>query len=68
MHTGRHVWIKSSYSAEASLCVEVAQLSGRIGVRDSKDPHTTHLEFGRDSWAAFLYQAKHELLGQPIDG
>ncbi|WP_242910266.1 DUF397 domain-containing protein [Actinomadura terrae] len=33
-------WRKSSYSGSTgqSDCVEVAQLSGDIGVRDSKDP------------------------------
>ncbi|GAA2609853.1 DUF397 domain-containing protein [Actinomadura fulvescens] len=33
-------WRKASKSnTEGSACVEVADLSGRVGVRDSKDPH-----------------------------
>ncbi|GAA3930207.1 hypothetical protein GCM10023085_09440 [Actinomadura viridis] len=39
------VWRKSSRSTEGTTgdCVELADLSGLIGVRDSKAPNTGHL-------------------------
>lgn len=47
-------WRKSSRSAGAGACVEVAFADGRIGVRDSKDPGGPALAFGPEEWAAFL--------------
>ncbi|MCP2245013.1 DUF397 domain-containing protein [Lentzea aerocolonigenes] len=43
-------WRKSSYSANASDCVEVAT---GIGIRDSKAP-VSHVEVGAAAWSAFL--------------
>jgi Domain of unknown function (DUF397) len=43
-------WRKSSYSPDASDCVEVGH---GIGIRDSKAP-TTHLPVSADTWSAFL--------------
>ena len=43
-------WRKSSYSPEASDCVEVGH---GIGIRDSKAP-VTHLAVNREAWQAFL--------------
>ncbi|MDX8149275.1 DUF397 domain-containing protein [Lentzea sp. BCCO 10_0061] len=43
-------WRKSTYSANASDCVEVAT---GIGIRDSKAP-ATHIEIGAAAWSAFL--------------
>jgi hypothetical protein len=34
--------------------VEVTQLNGGIGVRDSKDPDNLWLWFSLEEWAAFL--------------
>ena len=49
------VWIKSSFSAANSNCVEAARLSdGRISVRDSKDPYGGTLQFTPAEWRAFL--------------
>jgi len=52
---GAPVWRKSSYSTEQDVgtCVEVAQLSGALGVRDSKNPGP-RLEFSREAWTTFI--------------
>ncbi|MFA1546573.1 DUF397 domain-containing protein [Actinomadura chokoriensis] len=55
------VWRKSSYSgtdAKTSDCVEVAQVSGSVGVRDSKAPEDPHLAFGAAHWRAFADRVK----------
>jgi hypothetical protein len=47
-------WFKSSHSSGQSECVEVAWLgSGRVGVRDSKNPNGPALTFGPAEWDAF---------------
>ena len=52
-------WRKSSHSGgEQSECVELTALeSGRIGVRDSKDPDGGVLELSRADLAALLRRA-----------
>jgi len=48
-------WRKSSYSNTGANCVEVATThSGKIAVRDSKDPEGGALRFSRDEWQAFV--------------
>ncbi len=50
-------WCKSSRSncgSEQTDCVEVAELSGRVAMRDSKDPAGPVLAFTRAEWRAFL--------------
>ncbi|MEU9019947.1 DUF397 domain-containing protein [Actinomadura sp. NPDC048394] len=48
-------WRKSTYSgANEGECVEVADLHGRIGIRDSKDPAARHLAITRRDFAALL--------------
>ncbi|NEW30623.1 DUF397 domain-containing protein [Nocardia cyriacigeorgica] len=48
-------WFKSSHSVGDSDCVEVAHLnSGRVGVRDSKNPTGPALVFTPSEWDAFL--------------
>ncbi|MFE5285414.1 DUF397 domain-containing protein [Nocardia sp. NPDC056611] len=50
-------WFKSSRSADASECVEVAFVGKRahtVGVRDSKDPGGPVLVFSGEQWDRFL--------------
>jgi hypothetical protein len=47
-------WHKSSYSGANSSCVEVADFSVAIGIRDSKSPTSGTLTIPRTTWAAFL--------------
>lgn len=51
------VWRKSSHSA-TNGCVEVAFLSGRVAVRDSKDRHGPVLVFLPHEWEAFVAGAR----------
>lgn len=47
-------WKKSTYSQPSGECVEIAFLdSGRIGVRDSKNPTGPALVFAPSEWDAF---------------
>lgn len=51
------VWFKSSKSANASECVEVAfggSQARTVGVRDSKDPGGPVLVFSGEQWDRFL--------------
>ena len=47
-------WRKSSYSANASECVEIAT---GIGIRDSKAT-AVHIEVGAAAWSSFLGTVK----------
>jgi hypothetical protein len=53
-------WRKSSHSGGVNdeACVEVARLSGGIGVRDSKHPDAGHLALTPTEFAGLLAQAK----------
>ncbi|MGC0417524.1 DUF397 domain-containing protein [Embleya sp. AB8] len=48
-------WRKSSYSGQqGGDCIEAAELSNAVGVRDSKDTGRGHLTVAPVSWSAML--------------
>jgi hypothetical protein len=48
-------WRKSSHSGgNEGNCVEVGDLGGRVGVRDSKNPAAAHLVLSRRGFSALL--------------
>lgn len=47
-------WRKSTYSAEAANCVEIATTPSTIRIRDSKNPAGTWLAFSSLAWREFL--------------
>ncbi|GAB4583427.1 DUF397 domain-containing protein [Nocardia sp. IFM 10818] len=50
----RAKWFKSSHSSQGGECVEVAFLeSGKVGIRDSKNPTGPALVFTPGEWSAF---------------
>ncbi|MET8162378.1 DUF397 domain-containing protein [Sphaerisporangium sp. NPDC005289] len=52
-------WQKSSYTgSNGGNCVEVAQLSRLIAIRDSKRPDGPKLFFTAGEWSAFLGDVK----------
>jgi hypothetical protein len=60
----RAAWRKSSHSGNNGGCVEVAGLTGAVGVRDSKDPDGPALVVTPGAWRAFADQVKDVMLGQ----
>ncbi|MFI1840650.1 DUF397 domain-containing protein [Streptomyces microflavus] len=48
-------WFKSSYSrGSGTECVEVADMSATVGVRDSTRPQGPHISVGHAAWAGFV--------------
>jgi len=47
-------WVKSSFSTNNGVCVEVASVPSLILARDSKNADGPVLSFLPSSWAAFL--------------
>ncbi|MGF0174887.1 DUF397 domain-containing protein [Streptomyces sp. Marseille-Q5077] len=50
-------WRKSSYSPDASNCVEIATTPTTIHIRDSKNPTGPHLTLRPTAWGGFLSHA-----------
>jgi hypothetical protein len=52
-------WRKSSYSGDNGDCVEVARFStGRIGIRDSKNPTGPALLISYHDWRQFIMKVR----------
>ncbi|GAB3952524.1 DUF397 domain-containing protein [Streptomyces sparsus] len=48
-------WYKSSYSNDqGGACVEIAALTGEVGIRDSKDRSGPALVVPASAWSAFI--------------
>jgi Domain of unknown function (DUF397) len=59
MNPSNTPWRKASKSGEnGGNCVEVANLTPTIAVRDSKDPAGPKLTFTPAAWSAFTHRAK----------
>jgi hypothetical protein len=55
----RHAqWRKSARSGSGTACVEVANLSETVAVRDSVDPDGPKLAFDRGAWSRFADEVK----------
>lgn len=58
--TQENEWRKSSYSGgQGGNCIEVADLTGTVAVRDSKDQTGPTLTFTPEAWSAFIGFARH---------
>ncbi|MFG3490838.1 DUF397 domain-containing protein [Streptomyces sp. NPDC047972] len=58
MSTSELAWFKSSYSgSEGDSCVEVAQGTQAIHVRDSKDQRSPELALSPTAWDDFVMYA-----------
>jgi Domain of unknown function (DUF397) len=56
----RATWRKSSYSGGNNDCVEIADnLSGAVGIRDSKNPSGPALVLTPRAWRAFVAGVKN---------
>jgi hypothetical protein len=57
--TSNSAWRKSTYSGvQEGECVEVADLGGAVGVRDSKTPDAGYLTVSAESFAALVARVK----------
>ncbi|MFD9783484.1 MULTISPECIES: DUF397 domain-containing protein [Streptomyces] len=58
MNTSELAWFKSSYSgSQGDSCVEVAQGTQAIHVRDSKDQLSPELALSPKAWSSFVSYA-----------
>lgn len=59
-------WTRSTYCG-SSACVEVANDTDCVYVRDSKDPDGPALAFTHDEWAAFLAGVRNDEFDKPAE-
>jgi len=52
-------WVKTQYSGSNGQCVEVASATGKIAIRDSKDPDGPILVYTVGEFRAFLHGARN---------
>lgn len=57
------VWRKSSRSGTSTNCVEVAQATDEVAIRDSKDPEGGQLRVEAPQWGTFLDGLKSDRYG-----
>ncbi|QDY78234.1 DUF397 domain-containing protein [Streptomyces qinzhouensis] len=56
-------WFKSSYSNDSGgACVEIADLTGGIGIRDSKIEHGPALAVTAAAWSSFVDLARTDTI------
>ncbi|MFI1400512.1 DUF397 domain-containing protein [Streptomyces sp. NPDC020681] len=56
-------WFKSSYSdSQGGSCVEVAAVTGNVGVRDSKDKQGPAFVVSSSAWSSFVELARSEVV------
>jgi hypothetical protein len=58
-------WRKSSRSAAAGNCVEVARTPDAVAVRDSKNPTGALLRFDLASWREFVRSVSDGMFDDP---
>ena len=56
-------WRKSSYSNPSGNCVEAAELSDGVALRDSRSPGGPALAFTSAAWGTFLHRVSTGSLG-----
>ena len=62
-------WIRSSYSTGTNNCLEAARAgSGRLALRDSKDPARGALNVGAAAWSSFVAGVKGQGPGDGTGG
>jgi len=61
-------WRKSSYSDNGGECVEVANETRRVLVRDTKDRTGPMLRFTPEAWRRFAGHVKRSLASDPKPG
>jgi hypothetical protein len=59
-------WRKASYSASNGGCVEVADHSNRVLVRDTQDRTGPVLQFSPAAWRVFADRVKRSLTSGPV--
>ena len=60
-----HLWKRSSYSdQQGGSCIEIAELTNQIGIRDSKDKAGPALLVSAASWTSFIGLVQSASSGQ----